>query len=351
MQNFTEAINNLETTTAVGQNISEEDTPDLMNSFMRSMKDFHLYGLIILVPIGITFNSISLVIFQRSKAFTTSVGTHLKCVSISDSIMLVGTLLTNTDKYWDEKLNFPNIYSMNKTSCKIFTYILGVGNASAGLIMSSATIERFLAIAFPLKYRSWNTQRTSGILLSFFFIYSLGASASTFFILGISEKGECDVIKENIKTAELLYIIFVVVIANVICGGVILIFTIIIIVLLLNQKRKRNSLSNNSDNSKTNKEMRISVMLVTITLFFILLRFPKVIAMMFTFANSGEQLVTHPVAKLTSVFVAVNHSVNFIIYMMFLESFRKTFFEMFSWFHVKIIECLYICRNENQDDA
>ena len=181
MENFTEAENDWETTTSLGQNISEAATTELVKLFRKSMNknvffDIHMYGLIMLIPLGIIFNSISLIIFQKSQAFSTSIGNHLKCISISDSIVLIGILLINIDKYWEEQLKIPVISSMNNASCKISTYILQVGFLSTGLIMSSATIERFLAIAFPLKYRSWNTVRTSKIMLSVLFMFSFGVS-------------------------------------------------------------------------------------------------------------------------------------------------------------------------------
>ena len=141
------------------------------------------------------------------------------------------------------------------------------------------------------------------------------------------------------------------VIANGMCGGVILILTVMIIVLLFHQSRKRNVLSSNSTLPNSKREVQISVMLVTITLFFILLRFPKVIVMKFILADLDDPLLAHPLVKLTTFFVVVNHSVNFIIYMIFLESFRKTFCEMFSYFRVKIIECLYKCRHDNADEG
>ena len=355
MNNFTETVNELEASTVLGQNVSEETTTELVNSSTKSMNDnvfyrIHMYGLIVLIPLGIIFNSISVIVFQKSQVFSTSIGNYLKCISISDTIILVGILLINTSKSWEQKLNFPNIISMNNASCVISTYIALVAHFSGTLILSSATIERFLAIAFPLKYRSWNTIRTSKIMLSVFFMYSLMAAAPTFFVLEISEKGECDIIQENMKTTELLYTIFVLIIANGICGGVILIFTIIIIVLLFHQSRKRNVLSNNDISSKSKRDIRISVMLVTIALFFMLFRYPKVIARKFTMANSGDPFLVQSLDKLTTVFVVVNHSVNFIIYMVFLESFRKSLCQMFSYFHVKIMECLYICRRNNPDE-
>ena len=141
------------------------------------------------------------------------------------------------------------------------------------------------------------------------------------------------------------------VIGNGICGGVILIFTVIIIALLFHQSRKRNVLSNNDVSPKSKKEVRVSAMLVTITLIFIVLRFPRVITLRFILANSGEPVLIQSLDKLTIIFIVVNRSVNFIVYMIFLESFRKTFFEMFSWFNVRIIECLYKCKDENQEEG
>ena len=359
MYNFTEEINESETTTALAQNISEAaKTTDLVKSFTKSINknvffDIHMYGLIILIPLGIIFNSMSLIIFQKSQAFSTSIGNHLKCISISDSIVLIGLFLINTDKYWEEQLKIPVILSMNNFSCKISTYISLAGLLATGLIMSAATIERFLAIAFPLKYRSLNTNRTSKIMLSVLFIFSFGISTFSLVIHGITEKGQCNIIEQYRKTSDIMFTIVTMIIANGICGGynpdnIIL---IIIISLLVHQLRKRNVLSNNSENSSSKKEIRISVMLVSVSVLFILLRYPRIILGKFLSTNSENPLVIQSMSKLGTFFVAVNHSVNFIIYMIYLESFRKTFCKMFSWLHMKVIECLYICTGGNVEEG
>ena len=77
-------------------------------------------------------------------------------------------------------------------------------------------------------------------------------------------------------------------------------------------------------------------MLIIITLLFIFLRFPKPIVVKFFLVNMGNPLLIKSMSKLTEFFGAINHSINFIIYMIFLKSFRKSFFEMFSWFYVKV---------------
>ena len=230
-------------------------------------------------------------------------------------------------------------------------YILNVGILSTGLILSSATVERFLAIGFPLKYRSWNTIRTSKIMLSVFFIISFGISAYTLFLLEISEEGQCDIIEKHREIYDLMFTIFPIVIANGICGSLIVIFTLIIIGLLFHQLRKRNVLSNNSAHSTSKKEIGISVMLVTISLLFMFLRFPKIIVVKFILVEKGDPFMIKSVSKLTEFFTAVNHSINIIIYVIFLEPFRKTFFEICSCPYVKISQCLKIFKNDNIDDG
>ena len=358
MENFTAAVNETttavdewEATTALGQSMREWTTTERVKSFAKLVNDIHLYGFIILIPLGIIFNSLSLIIFQKNQAFSTAIGNHLKCISISDSIMLIGGFLGTGDEYWEEKINFSYIQSLSNFSCKITMYVLNIGILSSGLIMSSATIERFLAISFPLKYRSWNTLRTSRIVLSLFLIISFGISTYTLFLLKISEKGECDIIEKHIKTYDLMFTIFPMLIANGICGCLILILTLIIIVLLFHQLRKRNVLSSNSENLSSKKEVRISAMLVTISLLFIFLRFPKILVVKFVLVKLGDPLLIKAMSKLTEFLTALNHSINIIIYVIFLEQFRKTFFEMFSWFFVKLRQCPAIFKKENSDEG
>ena len=346
MENVTKTVN--ETTTYLGQNITDEVTSEQVKSFTKYVNDIHLYGTIIVHPLGIIWNLVSLIVFLKCKAFSTSIGNHLKCISISDSIMLLAGFLSAIDEYWAEQLNIPIFKLLGSMSCKITLYALNVGILSTGLVLCSATIERFLAIAFALKYHSWNTLRTSKIILSVFFIISFGISTYTMFLLEISEKGECDTIENHRETFDIMFTIFPTVIANGICGSLILIFTLIIIGLLFHQLRKRNVLSNNSTSKK---EVRISAMLITISLLFLLLRSPKIIAVKLTLAKSGDPVMVKSMSKLFGWFTALNHAVNFIIYMVFLESFRKTFFEMLSWLYGKIRKCSNIFRNENQDNG
>ena len=51
------------------------------------------YGLLVVVPLGLILNSLSFVIFQKSKTFATSIGSHMTCITISDNIFLARLFL------------------------------------------------------------------------------------------------------------------------------------------------------------------------------------------------------------------------------------------------------------------
>ena len=133
------------------------------------------------------------------------------------------------------------------------------------------------------------------------------------------------------------------VIANGICGGLILLFTLLIIGLLFRQVRNRNALSNNSSNVNTKNEIKITVMLVTVAVLFIILRFPKIIVIIYI-QEVGYPLRLLSLSKFTSFLVIVNHATNFFIYLSFLSSFQQTALKMFSWPFAKVVECVHLVR-------
>ena len=93
----------------------------------------------------------------------------------------------------------------------------------------------------------------------------------------------------------------------------------------------RNTLGENS--SDQSAEFRISLMLVVVAATFIILRFPEIITvqivMYYRTINSPLTEQAYIVLQITNLLVVLNHSVNFIIYMIFFNSFRETFARCF----------------------
>ena len=127
------------------------------------------------------------------------------------------------------------------------------------------------------------------------------------------------------------------VLGNGICASVILIFTILIAIFLFTYKRNRTALSQHSNAVQSQKEFRISLMLFIVACLFIVTRFPGIIIFEIrqyylsknTFQNKmfSDIAIVYPISEFLTV---INHSINFVIYIVFLRKFRETFVQCFS---------------------
>ena len=291
------------------------------------LPDISMYGTLIWAPLGLILNTLSLVILIQSKTFLTSMGNYLKSLCVADNILLIGFFCISADEHWQNNLNFPQISHLNYVTCKFSICTVTVGLLSTGLILASATMERFLVVAFPLKFRSSNSDIISKGLICSYFIFSFAVSIPFGIGAGITAGGQCWSKEEYEKMIIKADLVAHVITSNGLCGGVILIFTIAIIIILFQQRRKRNELTNSSSNSQ--KEFKITVMLATVTCLFLILRLPDMIVVQISLVDPEIKTKVESWSMFFMLLTIINHSINFFIYFIFLETFRETFFKMF----------------------
>ena len=80
---------------APNENMSADDRMDFSGIaalFITEMID--LYGEFVLVPLGVLFNLISLVIFCRHSMYRSAIGIHLKCIAIADTLVITTILIS-----------------------------------------------------------------------------------------------------------------------------------------------------------------------------------------------------------------------------------------------------------------
>ena len=162
--------------------------------------------------------------------------------------------------------------------------------------------------------------------------------ADTVDIVDYSGVQICSVKTSDLKINHAFNTVIYTVLGNGICASVILIFTIHIACFLFSYKRNRSELSENSKAVQSQKEFRISLMLFIVACLFIVTRCPGI--SMFEirqyylskdkFQNNevfSDIAVAYPISEFLTV---INHSVNFVIYIVFLRKFRETFLQCFS---------------------
>ena len=305
------------------------------NSLFDVIAQVEMYSDLVIVPMGIFVNFLSIAIFVKSRMAWTSVGLHLMYLAIADNIVLVSGFI-GSSKFWHMFINIPDLWSSNIITCSGTYLSINVGFTWSGVLLASATVERFLAIAVPLHVKCWNIYHKSKILMGIYFILSLMLCSYGVPCFEMISMDGTNICTPSSKFEDMCYIgdmIVIGVIANVLCFTVILVFTILTTISLHKYKQKRADLGTLKD---TGREIRITLMLVTVAVLFVVLRAGDTIIYFLSVYSESHRLHETMIDTIHGIFPVfillsnINHSINFIVYVIFLEDFRKTFVGMFS---------------------
>ncbi len=124
-------------------------------------------------PIGLLLNILCFVIFIKLKMYRTAVGLHLTCLSIADALVMFGGSFV-TFWFLGRAVIAGYIYPVDSAgfTCRGMLYIRDTGWYLSSFLTLSATVERYLALAYPLKVGGWQLLKKSKILISCFAIIS-----------------------------------------------------------------------------------------------------------------------------------------------------------------------------------
>ena len=315
------------------------------NRYVIAADRARVYGSAVLIPSGIILNFLSFIIFYKLKKYKSAPGSHIMCMAIADNCALLGILVVESYNF-SKPQRKPCIADLNIVLCKLGTIFLNAGPLWSGVLLASATVEIYCCIAFPLKIKSWNLTKISKFLNIIYFFASFG--------LNIPVGYEIYLEKENNETicvfpfggiTELSDHIVNGILSHIIVTMVILIFTVAIAVHLKKMKNNRKSPSQNMV-IRSSKEFVITTMLFVVACLFLVTRLPIVIVFEITryFDYTGDvdvkpwQLLKASLSS-AALLLVINHSTNFVIYMIFFKEFRDKFVAMVT------------CKQNNNDMA
>ena len=156
-------------------------------------------------------------------------------------------------------------------------YLINAGFLFSGVLLTSATVERYISVRFPLKVKSWNLHIKTKILLVVYFIAAFGLGSYTFLCYDIISLDIDTCLPKFDHFCYATEIIVVTVFSNGICTLLMFIFTILTSIELFKLKRKITKMG-----KEYTKEFGITVMLVTVATLFLILPIPETILLQLT---------------------------------------------------------------------
>ena len=308
-----------------------------------------IYGSLTVAPFGFLLNIVSLVVFYQCKTHKTATGLYLMCIAVADNLLILG-MITFRSPLWKAHINIPDFLNMNSVSCKGVGFLIWFAFLWSGMLLASATVERFISIAFALKVKSWNLLRISKMLILFYLVICVSLIGTWTYTLDLVQYGRfsmCIGKPSHYALFNLLNTLIFTIISNGICAGIILLSTILIAIFLFSYKRKRNEMRQNNTDDQSNKEFKISLMLFAVACFFIIFRFPGIVILEIRQYYQSRNIYNNElynntaiVSSISDVLTIINHSVNFFIYIIFFKAFRKTV--------LKLFKCKFSVTEENQ---
>uniref|UniRef100_H3AE32 Growth hormone secretagogue receptor type 1 n=2 Tax=Latimeria chalumnae TaxID=7897 RepID=H3AE32_LATCH len=134
---------------------------------------------IILFIVGVTGNTMTVLIIRRYKDMKTTTNLYLSSMAVSDLLIFFG-LPFDLYRLWKFR---PWIFG--EFLCKFFLYISEGCTYATILHITALSIERYLAICFPLKAKVFITRRKVKTVIIFLWTFALVSAGPMFFLVGV----------------------------------------------------------------------------------------------------------------------------------------------------------------------
>ena len=319
----------------ISQETSRRNSSSVFRRLNPANQTDNLFNFIIMhltqvvIPIGLILNVMCLSVFLKSTLARTATGLKMVCLAIVRIIILI-TLFAHSSAQFPN-IDIPNLAAINHVTCAGTLYMETFGTFFTGLLMSTATIERFCCVTFPFKVKAWNLYRTSKILISVLLVVSLGLPMFNFwcFHLRIVKDVGLRLCVRGPKLPNEFCVACstaVNIIASMIPAFTILVFSVLTGVGLYRLRAHRQEMSVTIKDS--NMEFRITTMLLTEAVVFMIVRLPLVVLLPLFQIHGQSNPVVLDALKFIAFLIPLNHSTSFFVYVGLLPEFRQSFAKM-----------------------
>ncbi|XP_074658225.1 FMRFamide receptor-like [Tubulanus polymorphus] len=299
---------------------------------------FNRYFPPVIIGLGIPANILAIVVLSSPRYCGLTTSFYLRFLSVFDTNLLAVVLLLS---YLEN--NRPDLIS--NAFCKIYYVEDYFSFAMSNSLLVVVTVDRFIAIQFPLKAKIWCTVKRAKWVVLFVFIF-VALCYSHLLIYGGLETpiygGEpfCRLQLEGIwrdvfNMFDVIYSVYT-------PFPVLLILNILMARIILKSKKQRQSTS--SDTKLHQREISLTILLILVSIVFLLTSLPYVFHT--NFWESGYvDYENDPVlselrrasSSISYVFLFINPMVNFYLYCLGSSKFRAEFKRLLCFWVVAVL--------------
>ncbi|XP_037039869.1 thyrotropin-releasing hormone receptor isoform X2 [Bradysia coprophila] len=347
---------NYETTT--NQSIASNETWVTLSE--RIIDTVMFYYLPLLVLGGSIGNILSVMVFYKTKLRKLSSSYYLAALGVSDTCFLLTSFCQ-----WFNFVNNYNLYNQN-IFCQFFTYLSYLSNFLSVWYVVAFTVERFIAVLYPLKRQTMCTVRRAKIVLCGLTVvgsvinFPMIVYSNVVYTENSTTCGLMDEYKDDMKIFNYVdtAVVFVIPLTSIIILNTFTGYTVWRVAgvrrTMTTHKRKTTSIRENklhpsiqkcthpNGNHSTKQscpktvrqkitnssQMKVTKMLLIISSVFVCLNLPSYVARMLVFLEKDSKpfIVLQYFAYIPYL---TNFGINFILYCVSGQNFRKAILSMF----------------------
>ena len=271
---------------------------------------FGVYGILILV-LGTIGNILSMVAMRRPVLWRLPSTPYLMTLAAVDLLVLwIGLVQWLLSAAFDIDTWFENEYL-----CSANVFMVYFTIQMSGAIVTAISVQRMISISFPLKARIWNCRRNVRITLAILSVVLALLNIPLFFYCGMIEPFLFKIIGWIDFTVRFC-----------IPFPIILISSFVTIVKL----RMSQSFNNEHDNRVVKNDKRVTVMLMTICIIYVLCVSPWGILYLLIMYQSIPYDYAIFLLTCFNGLTYLNNATNFIVYFFAAPNFRKAIRGMFT---------------------
>ncbi len=312
------------------ENSQEVLVPATDRPILQFSKDFMFFSLAGIIPLGLIFNTISVLVFLSRTMRKRSASLYLASLAVSDSLSLLACMVD----YW---LKHPHVdISIIKSSdavCISISYLSSATRMFSALLVTSFTIERFIGVVYPLKRATLSSLSHARRVVIAEGMVSVVVTSFTVFTIGIVNVPyghECDVRPDKSTIYSVFNVLFLV------CGSIVV---PIIVICSLNTfilrkicTRRANLVCAKQFSKRIRQGYNTATVLLSVSSAFVILNLPYCVTWFLLYFHhyglipslgEGAFWKLYSAKYITSVPYYLNYSINFLLYNICARTFRQ----------------------------